>query len=205
MTSKPTFGSFCNWDVLIRRENQFSTGCLTWAQMSSWLIVPYSTLAVLNCIWWNIILAQEGGRRSLCLNLIAHGRFTFFFQTLKNFYLNYHKNESADPGVFLLLACGTASSTCGQLASYPLSLVRTRLQAQGMEWLNISLNYSRTSQAQFWSRKRPLPVRYHIGVTFCVVAYGEVRMYVSYYNFQLLRGLWLVQFKAVFVGKLFCD
>ena len=57
----------------------------------------------------------------------------FFFQTLKNFYLNYHKNESADPGVFLLLACGTASSTCGQLASYPLSLVRTRLQAQGME------------------------------------------------------------------------
>ena len=28
------------------------------------------------------------------------------------------------------LACGTISSTCGQLASYPLSLVRTRLQAQ---------------------------------------------------------------------------
>ena len=56
-----------------------------------------------------------------------------FFQTLKNFYLNYHKNESADPGVFLLLACGTASSTCGQLASYPLSLVRTKLQAQGMD------------------------------------------------------------------------
>ncbi|KAJ7372293.1 hypothetical protein OS493_019737 [Desmophyllum pertusum] len=52
------------------------------------------------------------------------------YETLKNFYLNYHKNESADPGVFLLLACGTASSTCGQLASYPLSLVRTKLQAQ---------------------------------------------------------------------------
>ena len=31
----------------------------------------------------------------------------------------------------MLLACGTASSTCGQLASYPLSLVRTKLQAQG--------------------------------------------------------------------------
>lgn len=30
----------------------------------------------------------------------------------------------------LLLACGTASSSCGQLASYPLALVRTRLQAQ---------------------------------------------------------------------------
>ena len=55
----------------------------------------------------------------------------FALQTLKNLYLNYHKNQSADPGVFVLLACGTASSTCGQLASYPLSLVRTRLQAQG--------------------------------------------------------------------------
>ena len=58
-------------------------------------------------------------------------RLNFTSQTLKNSYLNYHKNESADPGVFVLLACGTASSTCGQLASYPLSLVRTKLQAQG--------------------------------------------------------------------------
>ncbi|EDO32185.1 predicted protein [Nematostella vectensis] len=55
------------------------------------------------------------------------------YETLKNFYLNYHKNQSADPGVLVLLACGTASSTCGQLASYPLSLVRTRLQAQARE------------------------------------------------------------------------
>ncbi|XP_031558528.1 calcium-binding mitochondrial carrier protein SCaMC-2-like [Actinia tenebrosa] len=55
------------------------------------------------------------------------------YETLKNFYLNYHKNESADPGVLVLLACGTASSTCGQLASYPLSLVRTKLQAQARE------------------------------------------------------------------------
>ena len=60
-----------------------------------------------------------------------HFFLNFALQTLKNLYLNYHKNQSADPGVFVLLACGTASSTCGQLASYPLSLVRTRLQAQG--------------------------------------------------------------------------
>jgi len=53
-------------------------------------------------------------------------------QTLKNHYLDqYSTNGSANPGVVVLLACGTVSSTCGQLASYPLALVRTRMQAQG--------------------------------------------------------------------------
>lgn len=53
------------------------------------------------------------------------------FQTLKNAWLQRYAVNSADPGVFVLLACGTISSTCGQLASYPLALVRTRMQAQG--------------------------------------------------------------------------
>ncbi|EPY83281.1 calcium-binding mitochondrial carrier protein SCaMC-2 isoform 1 [Camelus ferus] len=50
--------------------------------------------------------------------------------TLKNAWLQRYAVNSADPGVFVLLACGTMSSTCGQLASYPLALVRTRMQAQ---------------------------------------------------------------------------
>ena len=54
--------------------------------------------------------------------------FSLSLQTLKNMYLTRHEEE--DPGVLVPLACGTVSSTCGQLASYPLSLVRTRLQAQ---------------------------------------------------------------------------
>lgn len=45
-------------------------------------------------------------------------------------YLRHHQSRK-DPGVFILLACGTVSSTCGQLASYPFALVRTKLQAQG--------------------------------------------------------------------------
>ncbi|KAI7813378.1 putative calcium-binding mitochondrial carrier protein SCaMC-2-B [Triplophysa rosa] len=52
------------------------------------------------------------------------------YETLKNSWLQKFATDSADPGVFVLLACGTMSSTCGQLASYPLALVRTRMQAQ---------------------------------------------------------------------------
>ena len=50
-------------------------------------------------------------------------------QALKNMWLK--KEGLQDPGILVPLACGALSSSCGQLASYPLSLVRTRLQAQG--------------------------------------------------------------------------
>ncbi|KAM3867786.1 calcium-binding mitochondrial carrier protein SCaMC-2-A [Diretmus argenteus] len=52
------------------------------------------------------------------------------YETLKNHWLQEYGTNSSDPGVFVLLGCGTVSSTCGQLASYPLALVRTRMQAQ---------------------------------------------------------------------------
>uniref|UniRef100_A0AAQ4PMU4 EF-hand domain-containing protein n=1 Tax=Gasterosteus aculeatus aculeatus TaxID=481459 RepID=A0AAQ4PMU4_GASAC len=52
------------------------------------------------------------------------------YETLRNDYLQRYGTSGADPGVVVLLACGTVSSTCGQLASYPLALVRTRMQAQ---------------------------------------------------------------------------
>ncbi|KAK5870722.1 hypothetical protein PBY51_003646 [Eleginops maclovinus] len=52
------------------------------------------------------------------------------YETLKNHYLQQYGTNSTDPGIVVLLACGTVSSTCGQLASYPLALVRTRMQAQ---------------------------------------------------------------------------
>uniref|UniRef100_A0A665TXR9 Calcium-binding mitochondrial carrier protein SCaMC-3-like n=1 Tax=Echeneis naucrates TaxID=173247 RepID=A0A665TXR9_ECHNA len=52
------------------------------------------------------------------------------YETLKNAWLQRFCVDSADPGVLVLLGCGTISSTCGQLASYPLALIRTRMQAQ---------------------------------------------------------------------------
>ncbi len=63
-------------------------------------------------------------------------------QTLKNSWLQRFATDSADPGVFVLLACGTTSSTCGQLASYPLALVRTRMQGQGQSLQSPSGLYS---------------------------------------------------------------
>ncbi|XP_029473655.1 LOW QUALITY PROTEIN: calcium-binding mitochondrial carrier protein SCaMC-1 [Rhinatrema bivittatum] len=52
------------------------------------------------------------------------------YETLKNSWLQNYSSGSANPGILVLLACGTISSTCGQLASYPLALIRTRMQAQ---------------------------------------------------------------------------
>ncbi|KAK8720168.1 hypothetical protein OTU49_013540 [Cherax quadricarinatus] len=51
------------------------------------------------------------------------------YETLKKTYMQHHK-ENTNPSVFVITACGAFSSSCGQLASYPLALVRTRLQAQ---------------------------------------------------------------------------
>nr|XP_031826470.1 probable calcium-binding mitochondrial carrier F17E5.2 isoform X2 [Nomia melanderi] len=57
------------------------------------------------------------------------------YETLKNRYLRTH-NKNEQPPFWILLLCGTASSTAGQVCSYPLALVRTRLQA------NIALDKS---------------------------------------------------------------
>ena len=50
-------------------------------------------------------------------------------QTLKSWYISKHP-ENAEPHITALLLCGATSSTCGQLASYPLALIRTRMQAK---------------------------------------------------------------------------
>ncbi|XP_062843668.1 mitochondrial adenyl nucleotide antiporter SLC25A24-like [Trichomycterus rosablanca] len=52
------------------------------------------------------------------------------YESLKNAWLSHYARDTANPGVLVLLGCGTVSSTCGQLASYPLALIRTRMQAQ---------------------------------------------------------------------------
>ncbi|XP_019873828.1 calcium-binding mitochondrial carrier protein SCaMC-2 isoform X2 [Aethina tumida] len=51
------------------------------------------------------------------------------YETLKKKYFKTHTHDE-QPSFWMLLACGSASSTLGQMCSYPLALVRTRLQAQ---------------------------------------------------------------------------
>ncbi|XP_063111305.1 mitochondrial adenyl nucleotide antiporter SLC25A24 isoform X2 [Cavia porcellus] len=86
-------------------------------------------------------MVKEGGIRSLWrgngTNVIKIApetavKFWAYEQLLKSHWLDNFAKDSANPGVMVLLGCGALSSTCGQLASYPLALVRTRMQAQAM-------------------------------------------------------------------------
>ncbi|XP_063966605.1 mitochondrial adenyl nucleotide antiporter SLC25A24-B-like isoform X1 [Lytechinus pictus] len=65
-----------------------------------------------------------------CLGIIPYAGIDLaVYETVKNSWIRNHQ-DSPVPNTVVLLGCGTVSSTCGQLASYPLALVRTRLQAQ---------------------------------------------------------------------------
>eukprot|EP01029_Cantina_marsupialis_P029740 TRINITY_DN782108_c0_g1_i1.p1 TRINITY_DN782108_c0_g1~~TRINITY_DN782108_c0_g1_i1.p1 ORF type:complete len:345 (-),score=69.82 TRINITY_DN782108_c0_g1_i1:172-1206(-) len=46
---------------------------------------------------------------------------------------HYTKRYGCHPPIPVLLMCGGISTTCGQFVAYPLQLIRTRLQAQGMK------------------------------------------------------------------------
>ena len=51
---------------------------------------------------------------------------SYFITRISKMYVR--RNPGAEPSVFALMACGATSSCVGQLASYPLALVRTRMQ-----------------------------------------------------------------------------
>ncbi|TPP61110.1 Calcium-binding mitochondrial carrier protein SCaMC-1 [Fasciola gigantica] len=54
------------------------------------------------------------------------------FETFKQSYVRYTNSgkEGATPPVYVSVTAGALSSVCGQLGTYPLALVRTKLQAQ---------------------------------------------------------------------------
>ncbi|CAL8333918.1 unnamed protein product [Arctogadus glacialis] len=90
---------------------------------------------IVDCAWQ--IFRREGlgafyrGYVPNVLGIIPYAGIDLaVYETLKNRWLQEYGSNRSDPGVLVLLGCGTVSSTCGQLASYPLALVRTRMQAQ---------------------------------------------------------------------------
>lgn len=68
------------------------------------------------------------------------------YETLKRKYMKKHESDMDRPSFLVLIGCGTASSTLGQLCSYPLALIRTRLQAQVISNNPMHRNASNSNQ-----------------------------------------------------------
>lgn len=118
------FGTFLFGLGLTKPDN--TQRLLLCSQVTHILISPFVSFSVLLTISF-----------SFCFSYVPYyytttnvDLFVFFLQTLKIAYIKRNPGNP-DPGVLVLLGCGTISSTCGQLASYPLALVRTKLQAAG--------------------------------------------------------------------------
>ncbi|KAI0218393.1 Calcium-binding mitochondrial carrier protein SCaMC-1-A [Lamellibrachia satsuma] len=106
------------------------------------------------------------------------------YETLKGVYTERHpKNE--DPGVLVQLACGTVSSTCGQLASYPLALVRTKLQAKVEGAANTMVGMFRT----IIENEGPRGLYRGITPNFIKVAPAVSISYVVYEHVRKLLGV----------------
>ncbi|KAM9688256.1 mitochondrial adenyl nucleotide antiporter SLC25A24-like [Trichechus inunguis] len=83
------------------------------------------------------LLKQEGVRRffkGYILNLLGiipyAGIDLAIYELLKNYWLEHYAEGSIDPGMMVLLGCCTLCNTCGQLASFHLNLISTRMQTQ---------------------------------------------------------------------------
>lgn len=94
---------------------------------------------IFDCI--NTIKKNEGffslykGLTASLIGIIPYASIDLaVYNILRDHYTDKYLIE---PNPLVLLGCGAVSSICGQVVSYPLALIRTRLQSQGMPGMKI--------------------------------------------------------------------
>ena len=111
----------------------------------------------------------------------------FHFQTLKRKYLSeYAQAGDSSLPTFTLLASGTFSSCCGQVAAYPLALVRTKLQGQAGKNLNLPAEQTHMLGLfrHIWRTESFVGLYRGIIPNFCKVAPA---VSISYYVYERTR------------------
>lgn len=110
------------------------------------------------------------------------------YETVKKKVSEKYVSEHKSPNALVLLSCGTFSSCCGQLAAYPLALVRTKLQSQAGIGAKLSLPYEQTHTLgllRYIVRTEGLKGLYRgIVPNFCKVAPA---VSISYYVYERTR------------------
>ncbi|KAM6167072.1 mitochondrial adenyl nucleotide antiporter SLC25A24-like [Erethizon dorsatum] len=106
------------------------------------------------------------------------------YELLKNYWLEHYAENSVNPGITILLGCSTLSHTCGQLASFPLNLIRTRMQAEALvEKETISMIglvqeiYNKEGKRGFFRGITPNIIKVLPAVGIGCVAYEKVKPY----------------------------
>uniref|UniRef100_A0A914HD80 Mitochondrial carrier protein n=1 Tax=Globodera rostochiensis TaxID=31243 RepID=A0A914HD80_GLORO len=68
-----------------------------------------------------------------CIGIIPYAGIDLaVYETLKNLWIRRNNSDGTDPGVVLILGCGLVSSSVGQVITYPIALIRTKLQARAI-------------------------------------------------------------------------
>ncbi|XP_005388885.1 PREDICTED: calcium-binding mitochondrial carrier protein SCaMC-1-like isoform X2 [Chinchilla lanigera] len=106
------------------------------------------------------------------------------YELLKNYWLEHYAENSVNPGIMILLGCSTLSHTCGQLTSFPLYLIRTRMQAEALVEKEqipmirlIQEIYNKEGKKGFFRGLTPNIIKVLPAVSIGCVAYEKVKPY----------------------------
>ncbi|XP_061406518.1 LOW QUALITY PROTEIN: mitochondrial adenyl nucleotide antiporter SLC25A24-B-like [Lethenteron reissneri] len=130
----------------VSTSDRFAAGCIA-GGVSSSIVYPLEVLrtrltlrttgqyaSMVDCA--RQVVQAEGWRafyKGLTPHMVAllphAGIDLALYETLKELWLQHCETEHTEPGLGAMLACGAVSSTCAQLGSYPLLLIKTRMQA----------------------------------------------------------------------------